>query len=118
MKLIKLFNQRKKFFAQQRTEAKRNKPSTPAQQKEYMLNYIKNQEVGSELEIQKLKRAGQEVLEEHAKRQKIGEALDLNAYQDFADILKKFDRDDRVKLWDLVKERFNTTKPTDDKEME
>ncbi|GKC44205.1 hypothetical protein Tco_1061927 [Tanacetum coccineum] len=40
------------------------------------------------------------------------------AYQIFTDMLKKFDRDDLVKLWDLVKERFNTTKPTDDKEKE
>ncbi|GJW16407.1 putative ribonuclease H-like domain-containing protein [Tanacetum coccineum] len=79
---------------------------TPAQQKEYMSNYIKNQEggysikqlksllfeqvmkifettmrklqsfvpMGSELEVQRLKRAGQEVLEEPVKRQKIGKA--------------------------------------------
>ncbi|GJW09211.1 hypothetical protein Tco_1575038 [Tanacetum coccineum] len=32
--------------------------------------------------------------------------------------LQKFDRDDLVKLWDLVKKRFSTTKPTDDKEKE
>ncbi|GKF54770.1 hypothetical protein Tco_0165110, partial [Tanacetum coccineum] len=37
------------------------------------------------------------------------------AYQIFAEMLKKFDRDDLVKLWYLVKERFNTTEPTDDK---
>ncbi|GKC31893.1 hypothetical protein Tco_1039187 [Tanacetum coccineum] len=30
-------------------------------------------------------------------------------------MLKKFDRDDLVKLWDLVKERFSTTDHTDDK---
>ncbi|GKC14803.1 hypothetical protein Tco_1011585 [Tanacetum coccineum] len=36
----------------------------------------------------------------------------------FAEMLKKFDRDDMVKLWDLVKERFSTTEPTDDKEKE
>ncbi|GJS37728.1 hypothetical protein Tco_0536110 [Tanacetum coccineum] len=41
-KLVELVNQRKKFFAQQRAEAKRNKPMTPAQQKEYMSTYIKN----------------------------------------------------------------------------
>ncbi|GJS15187.1 hypothetical protein Tco_0409659 [Tanacetum coccineum] len=40
------------------------------------------------------------------------------AYQIFADMLKKFDRDDLVKLWDLVKKRFSTTEPTDDKEKE
>ncbi|GJX13116.1 hypothetical protein Tco_0204874 [Tanacetum coccineum] len=46
---------------------------TPAQHKEYMSNYIKNQEGvgGSETE----KEAGQEFLEEPVKRQKIREAL-------------------------------------------
>ncbi|GJQ98571.1 RNA-directed DNA polymerase, eukaryota [Tanacetum coccineum] len=135
----------------------------------------------SELEVQRLKRAGQEVLEEPVKRQKIREAsgsgeeqsaekekelseeelqkllvvvpveevyvealqvkypiIDwevysedtrrywkiirvgnhTEAYQIFAEMLKKFDRDDLVKLWDLVKERFSTTEPTDDKEKE
>ncbi|GJT09431.1 hypothetical protein Tco_0856473 [Tanacetum coccineum] len=39
-KLVELVNQRKKFFAQQRAEAKRNKPMTPAQQKAYMSTYM------------------------------------------------------------------------------
>ncbi|GJU38327.1 hypothetical protein Tco_1191284 [Tanacetum coccineum] len=42
----------------------------------------------------------------------------IEAYQTFADMLKKFDRDDLEKLWKLVKERFNTTVPTNDKEKE
>ncbi|GJR82463.1 putative ribonuclease H-like domain-containing protein [Tanacetum coccineum] len=32
------------------------------------------------------------------------------------DMLKIFDRDDLVMLWNLVKERFSSTEPTDDKE--
>ncbi|GJX44485.1 hypothetical protein Tco_0261161 [Tanacetum coccineum] len=40
--LVDLINQRKRFFAQQRAEAKRNKPMTQAQQRTYMSNYIKN----------------------------------------------------------------------------
>ncbi|GJT18743.1 hypothetical protein Tco_0877449 [Tanacetum coccineum] len=32
------------------------------------------------------------------------------------DMLKVFDKEDLVKLWSLVKERFNSTEPTDDKE--
>nr|GEX22091.1 retrovirus-related Pol polyprotein from transposon TNT 1-94 [Tanacetum cinerariifolium] len=39
-------------------------------------------------------------------------------YQIFADILKKINRDDLVKLWDLVKERFSTAEPTNDKKKE
>ncbi|GKC79403.1 hypothetical protein Tco_1130177, partial [Tanacetum coccineum] len=37
---VELVNQRKKFFAQQRVEAKRNKPMTPVQQKAYMSTYM------------------------------------------------------------------------------
>ncbi|GKB40888.1 hypothetical protein Tco_0885830 [Tanacetum coccineum] len=33
-------------------------------------------------------------------------------YQFFEDMLKTFDRDDLVKLWSLVQERFNPTEPT------
>ncbi|GJU27450.1 hypothetical protein Tco_1166071 [Tanacetum coccineum] len=37
-------------------------------------------------------------------------------YQFFEDMLKNFDRDDLVKLWKLVKDRFSSTEPNDDKE--
>ncbi|GKB53862.1 hypothetical protein Tco_0904615 [Tanacetum coccineum] len=39
-------------------------------------------------------------------------------YQIFKDMLKSFDRDDLVKLWSLVQERFNSIDPTEDKEIE
>ncbi|GJY91039.1 hypothetical protein Tco_0506235 [Tanacetum coccineum] len=42
----------------------------------------------------------------------------IEAYQIFADMLKKFDRNDLVKLWNLVKKMFSITEPTDDKEKE
>ncbi|GKA07100.1 hypothetical protein Tco_0686324 [Tanacetum coccineum] len=38
------------------------------------------------------------------------------AYQFFEDELKIFDRDDLVMIWNLVKERFSSTEPIDDKE--
>ncbi|GJW30988.1 putative ribonuclease H-like domain-containing protein [Tanacetum coccineum] len=38
-------------------------------------------------------------------------------YQIFKDMLKSFDRDDLVKLWSLVQERFNSIDPTEDKEI-
>ncbi|GJY74800.1 ribonuclease H-like domain-containing protein [Tanacetum coccineum] len=163
MKLVELVNQRNKFFSQQRAKAKRNKPMTPAQQNDYMSNYIKNQEgegtifcaYGSELEVQRLKRASQEVLENPIKRQKIGEASGSGEEQsaekekelseeelqkllvivpmeelviqplqvrysiiDWEVYSEDTRRDDLVKLWDLVKETFSTTEPTDDKENE
>ncbi|GJX72824.1 putative reverse transcriptase domain-containing protein [Tanacetum coccineum] len=40
--LVDLINQRKKYFAAQKAKAKRNKPMTQAQQRNYMINYIKH----------------------------------------------------------------------------
>ncbi|GKF22844.1 hypothetical protein Tco_0075166, partial [Tanacetum coccineum] len=39
--LVELINERKRKFAQQRAEQRRNKPMTQAQQRTYMCNYIK-----------------------------------------------------------------------------
>ncbi|GJR52771.1 hypothetical protein Tco_1403292 [Tanacetum coccineum] len=39
-------------------------------------------------------------------------------YHFFDDTLKAFDKNDLVMLWSLVKEKFNSTEPTDDKERE
>ncbi|GKB90178.1 hypothetical protein Tco_0962450, partial [Tanacetum coccineum] len=195
--LVDLINQRKKYFVAQKAEAKRNKPMTQAQQRIYMINYIKH--VGSHT-LQQLKRysfyelkelfettmknvntfvpmktedrgrtselaagssqatiidsaevgsskrdAKAELDHEGSKRQKTNEASELvqeqpaeeekelsqedlqqimmvvpveevTAYQFIEDILKIFDRDDLVMLWNLVKERFSSTEPTDDKE--
>ncbi|GJX20241.1 hypothetical protein Tco_0222918 [Tanacetum coccineum] len=205
---------RKRKFAQQRAEQRRNKPMTQAQQRTYMCNYIKN--MGSHT-LQQLKKlsfdevkelfettmkrvntftpmesddtvpkvvagsskidAEQELNQESSKRQKIGEGSEpaeeskdelsqeqlqqlmiivpeegmnvealqtkypiidwevytedsrkywkiirvgnhTEVYQIFEDMLKNFDRDDLVKLWSLVHERFNSTEPTKDKERE
>ncbi|GJS46441.1 hypothetical protein Tco_0596562 [Tanacetum coccineum] len=40
--LVDLINQRKRYFAAQKAEAKRNKPMTQAQRRNYMMNYIKH----------------------------------------------------------------------------
>ncbi|GKD09566.1 hypothetical protein Tco_1189251 [Tanacetum coccineum] len=40
--LAELINQRKRYFAAKRAKERRNKPSTQAQQRTYMSNYIKN----------------------------------------------------------------------------
>ncbi|GJX15322.1 hypothetical protein Tco_0216154 [Tanacetum coccineum] len=194
--LVDLINQRKKYFTEQKAKAKRNKPMTQAQQRNYMIYYIKHmgshtlQQLkiysfdelkelfettmknvntfvpmetedrgrASELaagssqatiidsaEVGSSKRVAEAELDhEGSKRQKTNEAsgsvqeqpeeeekelsqedLQQNeyghskrrkAYQFFEDMLKIFDRDDLVMLWNLVKERFSSTKPTDDKE--
>ncbi|GJS40679.1 putative reverse transcriptase domain-containing protein [Tanacetum coccineum] len=207
-----LINERKRQFAQQRAQQRRNRPLTQAQQRSYMCNYIKHMgshtlqqlrgysfdeiKVLFEATVKRVntftpmesddtvpkvvagssKRSAEEELgEESSKRQKIGEGSEpaeeskdkesdelsqeqlqqlmiivpeegmnvealqtkypiidwevytedsrmywkiirvgnhTEVYQIFEDMLKNFDRDDLVKLWSLVHERFNSTKPT------
>ncbi|GKA53425.1 hypothetical protein Tco_0746740 [Tanacetum coccineum] len=197
--LVDLINQRKRYFAAQKAEAKRNKPMTQAQQRNYMMNYIKHMgktedrgraselatgssqtTITDSAEVGSSKRGAEVGLDhEGSKKQKTNEASEsvqeqpneeekelpqedlqqmmmvvpveefealqvkypiidgevyyedtrrywriirvgnhTEAYQIFADMLNKFNRDDLVKLWDLVKERFSTTESTDDKEKE
>ncbi|GJT79678.1 putative ribonuclease H-like domain-containing protein [Tanacetum coccineum] len=72
-------------------------------------------------EVRRSKR-GVEVGLDHegSKKQKTNEASELVKYPiiDWEVYSEDTRRDDLVKLWDLVKERFSTTKPTDDKEKE
>ncbi|GJS13748.1 hypothetical protein Tco_0408220 [Tanacetum coccineum] len=112
--------------------------------------------MGTEVESERTKRAGQNLQQESSKRQKTGEASEsaeeqkdkeadelsqeelqqmmiivpeqgmniirvgnhTEIYQFFDDMLKAFNGDDLVMLWSLVKEKFNSTKPTDYKERE
>ncbi|GJY87786.1 hypothetical protein Tco_0502414 [Tanacetum coccineum] len=186
--LVDLINQRKRYFAAQKAEAKRNKPMTQAQQRTYMSNYIKH--MGSHT-LQQLKKlsfdevkelfettmkrvntftpmesddtvlkvvagsskrdAKQELNQESSKRQKIGEGLEpaeesrdelsqeqlqqlmiivpeegmnVEALQtkypiiDWEVYTEDSRKDDLVKLWSLVHERFNSTEPTKHKETE
>ncbi|GKD06657.1 hypothetical protein Tco_1181631, partial [Tanacetum coccineum] len=91
----------------------------------------------SEEEVQRLKRAGQDIEAKPAKRQRteevsksVQEQTDeepktdelvgnyTEMYQVFEDMPKNFDRDDLEKLWILVQERYNSSGLTKDKEIE
>ncbi|GJR06173.1 hypothetical protein Tco_0529157 [Tanacetum coccineum] len=123
-KLVELVNQRKKLFAQQRAEANRNKPMTPAyiknQKGDYSIKKLKSLSfkqvkeifettirrvqsfvpMDSELEDKRLKRAGQEGLYEPAKRQKIGEAS--GSFQEQSDEEPKADELSQEQLQQLM----------------
>ncbi|GJW88278.1 hypothetical protein Tco_0163618 [Tanacetum coccineum] len=64
-KMVDLVNQRKKYFAEQRAKAKRNKPMTQTQLKTYMMNYLKNQGTWKLTQLKKL--SFEEVKEEFDK---------------------------------------------------
>ncbi|GJS43759.1 hypothetical protein Tco_0568802 [Tanacetum coccineum] len=148
--LVEVINQRKRHFAQQKAEAKRNKPMTQAQQRTYMSNYIKNMGNYTLKQLKSYSFAEIKTLFETTMREmnlfkKVLEAKRLEKlitteiketnelsqgrvitmmiifYEQGMNVVAlqtTFDKDDLVMLWSLVKEKFNSTEPTDDKERE
>ncbi|GKA54058.1 hypothetical protein Tco_0753007 [Tanacetum coccineum] len=53
-RMVNLLNQRKKFFAKQRAQARRNRPMTQTQQRTYMSNYLKHQGSWTSAQLKKL----------------------------------------------------------------
>ncbi|GJX68456.1 hypothetical protein Tco_0304183 [Tanacetum coccineum] len=53
-KMVELVNQRKKFFAEERAKARRSKPMTQSQLRNYMMNYLKNQRTWKLTQLKKL----------------------------------------------------------------
>ncbi|GJZ98618.1 hypothetical protein Tco_0671071 [Tanacetum coccineum] len=63
--MVELVNQRKKFFAEERAKARRSKPMTQSQLRNYMMNYLKNQGTWKLTQLKKL--SFEEVKEEFEK---------------------------------------------------
>ncbi|GJU16255.1 hypothetical protein Tco_1144221 [Tanacetum coccineum] len=78
-KMVDLVNQRKKFFAEERAKAKRNKPMTQSQLKTYMMNYLKNQGSWKLNQLRKL--SFEEVKEEFEKLIKQIESFALISFE-------------------------------------
>ncbi|GKE69117.1 hypothetical protein Tco_1527189, partial [Tanacetum coccineum] len=54
-RMVDMVNQRKKYFAEERAKAKRNKPMTQSQLRIYMSNYLKNQGTWKLSQLKKLR---------------------------------------------------------------
>ncbi|GJV93591.1 putative ribonuclease H-like domain-containing protein [Tanacetum coccineum] len=54
MVMVEIINEKKKFYAEQKAKAKRSKPMTQAQQREYMSTFIKNQSSWKLSQLKKL----------------------------------------------------------------
>ncbi|GJX24955.1 hypothetical protein Tco_0231251 [Tanacetum coccineum] len=53
-RMVEMINEKKKFHAEQKAKAKRSKPMTQAQQREYMSTFIKNQSSWKLYQLKKL----------------------------------------------------------------
>ncbi|GJY93599.1 hypothetical protein Tco_0509381 [Tanacetum coccineum] len=141
---MELMNERKKHFARLRVEEQRRKPLTKAQKRNQMSNYLKNmagytlqqlrgyffdeiktlfettmRKVNTFIPIEsEVDRAVSELAAGSTRKywKIIRDGNHTKVHHFFDDMLKSFDRDDLVMLWSLVKEKFNSTEPTDDKE--
>ncbi|GKD02359.1 hypothetical protein Tco_1177333 [Tanacetum coccineum] len=82
------------------------KPPTKRQKIGEVSGSVEEQSAGKE----------KEVSEEELKKLVIRVGNHTEVYQVFEDMLKRFDRDNLEKLWDLVKKKFSSTEPTLDKE--
>ncbi|GKB87487.1 hypothetical protein Tco_0959759 [Tanacetum coccineum] len=95
-------NQRKKFFAEERAKAKRNKPMTQSQLKTYMMNYLKNQGSWKLNQLRKL--SFEEVKEEFDKLIKQIDSFAPISFEATKDSLKRFGEELQTKTPKRLKE--------------
>ncbi|GJV88043.1 retrovirus-related pol polyprotein from transposon TNT 1-94 [Tanacetum coccineum] len=114
--MVDMINQKKKYYAEQKAEAKRDKPMTQAQQRDYMSTFIKNQSSWKIAQLKKLtfeelkvefeklirsiesfvpmgseervKRAGVQLEQESSKKQKI-DVKDVPVTEEKVEVVKK-----------------------------
>ncbi|GJW39352.1 putative ribonuclease H-like domain-containing protein [Tanacetum coccineum] len=101
-KMVDLVNQRKKFFAEERAKAKRNKPMTQSQLKTYMMNYLKNQGSWKLNQLRKL--SFEEVKEEFDKLIKQIDSFAPISFEATKDSLKRFGEELQTKTPKRLKE--------------
>ncbi|GJW04554.1 putative ribonuclease H-like domain-containing protein [Tanacetum coccineum] len=124
-RLVEMIKERKKFFATQRNQAGYTHKQLKGRsydeiQKLFDKSYKQIGEAsgsGEEQSAEKEKELSKEELQKLLVVVLVEEVY-VEALQIFSEMLMRFDRDDLVKLWDLVKEMFSITEPTDDKEKE
>ncbi|GJV86826.1 hypothetical protein Tco_1530764, partial [Tanacetum coccineum] len=101
-KMVDLVNQRKKYFAEERARAKRNKPMTQSQLKTYMMNYLKNQGTWKLSQLKKL--SFEEVKEEFDKLVKQVESFAPINFEATKASLKRFGEELQTKTPKRLKE--------------
>nr|GEW17779.1 retrovirus-related Pol polyprotein from transposon TNT 1-94 [Tanacetum cinerariifolium] len=114
---------------QQKYQSLNRKPISVAQARKNMIVFLKNmagykmahfkgitydQEMSKEDVKNMLQIVPVSEFKVEALQVKVGEIT--QAYQSFKDMVKDFDREDQDALWRLVKEKFSTAMPTEDKE--
>ncbi|GJY00179.1 hypothetical protein Tco_0357197 [Tanacetum coccineum] len=112
-RMVELVNQRRKHFVEERARAKRNKPMTQTQLRNYMSNFLKNQ---GTWKLTKLKKLNFE--EVKAEFEKLVKQLDTYVPVNFEatkESLKRFGEDLQTKTATKLKFDDEGTQPTEEK---
>ncbi|GJR08246.1 hypothetical protein Tco_0790898 [Tanacetum coccineum] len=112
-RMVELVNQRRKHFAEERARAKRNKPMTQTQLRNYMLNFLKNQGTWKLTQLKKLN-----FEEVKAEFEKLVKQLDTYVPMNFEatkESLKRFGEELQTKTAKKLKFDDEGTQPTEEK---
>ncbi|GJT58353.1 reverse transcriptase domain-containing protein [Tanacetum coccineum] len=100
--VVMIKDKKKKYFAEERAKAKRNKPMTQSQLKTYMMNYLKNQGTWKLTQLKKL--SFEEVKEEFDKLVKQIESFAPISFEATKASLKRFGEELQTKTPKRLKE--------------
>ncbi|GKC04713.1 hypothetical protein Tco_0996323, partial [Tanacetum coccineum] len=112
-RMIELVNQRRKHFAEERARAKRNKPMTQTQLRNYMSNFLKNQGTWKLTQLKKLN-----FEEVKAEFENLVKQLDTYVPMNFEatkESLKRFSEELQTKTAKKLKFDDEGTQPTEEK---
>ncbi|GJX76101.1 hypothetical protein Tco_0322912 [Tanacetum coccineum] len=112
-RMVELVNQRRKHFAEERARAKRNKPMTQTQLRNYMSNFLKNQGTWKLTQLKKLN-----FKEVKAEFEKLIKQLDTYVPMNFEatkESLKRFGEELQTKTAKKLKFDDEGTQPTEEK---
>ncbi|GJZ60833.1 retrovirus-related pol polyprotein from transposon TNT 1-94 [Tanacetum coccineum] len=112
-RMVELVNQRRKHFAEERARAKRNKPMTQTQLRNYMSNFLKNQGTWKLTQLKKLN-----FEEVKAEFEKLVKQLDTYVPMNLEatkESLKRFGEELQTKTAKKLKFDDESTQPTEEK---
>ncbi|GJT86203.1 hypothetical protein Tco_1067920 [Tanacetum coccineum] len=112
-RMVELVNQRRKYFAEERARAKRNKPMTQTQLRNYMSNFLKNQGTWKLTQLKKL--SFEEVKAEFEKLVKQLDTYVPIYFEATKESLKRFGKELQTKTAKKLKFDDEGTQPTEEK---
>ncbi|GKB99793.1 hypothetical protein Tco_0985930 [Tanacetum coccineum] len=112
-RMVELVNQRRKHFSEERARAKRNKPMTQTQLRNYMSNFLKNQRTWKLTQFKKLN--FEEVKAEFEKLVKQLDTYVPMSFEATKESLKRFGEELQTKTAKKLKFDDEGTQPTEEK---